>query len=203
MSFDAWLYLLSVCFLVSLSPGPAALSSVTQTLTYGLSRNLLNILGLQVALLIHLTMVVVGLSTVVLTSAAAFNAIKVAGAIYLAWLGVQKWLQAPGLKLNVKPGRNSALFREGLLINLTNPKSILFFTALLPQLIDPRSSTRPQSLIMAVTIVGIDALIMFGYSLFANSIRNFLNKEKFQLIINRVFGSLYIIFGGALLTTRR
>ena len=91
MKFELWLTFLVVCTLFSISPGPGAVSSMSNSLSYGFSRGFLNVLGLQCALLVHLTLVGLGLGALVASSEVAFQTLKYLGAGYLIYLGYKKW----------------------------------------------------------------------------------------------------------------
>lgn len=91
MAFDLWLAFLLAAMVISVTPGPGAVTSMSAGLQYGYWVALRAILGLQTALLIQLAVVAAGLGVLLATSAAVFDLVKLAGAAYLIWLGVQKW----------------------------------------------------------------------------------------------------------------
>jgi len=132
MTLPVWLAFVVACFVFSLSPGAGAVSTMSASLCLGPRRALANILGLQLALSLHILVVAAGLGVLLSSSVWAFTALKLAGALYLIWLGVQKWRETPVLAV---PGVTTPetgpwrLVRTGLLVNLTNPKSIVFLAA--------------------------------------------------------------------------
>ena len=163
MALTTWLAFLFAATLIAVSPGPGAATSMSVGLRHGYWAALRAILGLQSALVIQLSIVAAGLGALLAASTTAFNIMKLLGAAYLIWLGIQKWRSAPQEIQDDKPPVSSnALFVEGLLVNLANPKAIVFIAALTPQFIDP---TRPQwleFLIIAATMCIVDIVVMSG-----------------------------------------
>ena len=101
-------------------------------------------------------------------SQTAFALVKFVGAAYLVWLGIQKWRAAPvPVDVNAPPVRRKGLFLQGLLVNLTNPKAIIFIGALVPQFIDPAREQVGQYLTIALTLCLTDMLVMSCYALAA------------------------------------
>ena len=162
------------------------------------------IAGLQAALVIQLTVVALGLGALLLTSTLAFDAVKFLGAAYLIWIGIQKWrsppeeIDAENLAIAAK-----GLFMEGLLVNLTNPKAIVFIAALTPQFIDPSRPQWPQFVIMGLTMCGVDSIVMSGYALLATRLRRWLRNPAALKSQNRFFGGIFVGAGFLLATSSR
>ena len=120
-------------------PGPAVLYIVSRSVEQGRRAGLVSVAGIHAATLVHLVAALVGLSAVLASSALAFAAVKYAGAAYLVWLGL-RMLFSRAVESDapvIAPRRKGArLFREGFVVNLLNPKTALFFLALLPQFVD-------------------------------------------------------------------
>ena len=154
------------------------------------------ILGLQSALIIQLCIVAAGLGALLATSTTAFNIMKLLGAGYLIWLGIQKWRETPqgvdGESIALPP---SGLFVQGLLVNLTNPKAIVFIAALTPQFIDPGRPQWLQFLILAATMCGVDTIVMSGYAMLATHLRRWLNDARTMKAQNRFFGGIFVSAG--------
>ena len=152
MSFALWLGFLLAAVLIAITPGPGAVLSMSIGMRYGYRSALLAILGLQAALLLQLVVVALGLGALLAASETAFGLLKLAGAAYLIWLGVQKW-RAPVAAVVAASGDLSkrGLFVQGLLVNLTNPKAIVFIGALVPQFIDPAQPVAAQYAVIAAT----------------------------------------------------
>ncbi|MDR0441595.1 MAG: homoserine/homoserine lactone efflux protein [Candidatus Accumulibacter sp.] len=204
MDFSTWLAFLLAATLIAVSPGPGAAASMSAGLRHGYRMALRAIGGLQSALLIQLAVVAGGLGALLTASAAAFNLLKLLGAGYLIWLGVQKWRETPhapgGEQTAVRPEN---LFAQGLLVNLTNPKAIVFMAALIPQFIDPARPQWPQFLIIGATMCGIDVVVMSGYALLAARARRWLRDARALRAQNRFFGGVFIGAGILLAASER
>jgi homoserine/homoserine lactone efflux protein len=126
-----------------------------------------------------------------------FNVIRYAGAAYLVFLGIRLILQKPdpSRDTNMPPAREPAwsMFRRGLWVNLLNPKALVFFLAFMPQFIRPEQPLLPQYLVMTVTVVLIDIVVMWlFFAVAARSFQRFTSTARGQLILNRIFGVLFI-----------
>lgn len=196
MSLTLWLGFLATVIAVAVSPGPGAISSMSAGLRYGYRSALRAILGLQAALIIQLAIVAGGLGAVLATSALAFDLIKFSGAAYLIWIGLQKWRSAPqeieeGGAIRAPHG----LFLHGLLVNLSNPKAIIFIAALVPQFIDSARPQGPQILIIGATMCVVDTLVMSGYALLVARLRPWLHDPQMLRAQNRLFGGIFVAAG--------
>ena len=204
MLLSLWLGFLLAAILIAVSPGPGAAVAMSCGMRYGYAAALRSIFGLESALLIQLAIVAVGLGALLTASALAFDIVKFCGAAYLVWLGIQKWRTAPQELQDAKPPMSSnALFVEGLLVNLANPKAIVFIAALTPQFIDPTRPQWPQFLIIGATMCTIDILVMSGYALLATRLRHWLHDPKALKAQNRFFGGVFVGAGLLLASTGR
>lgn len=204
MSLSLWLGFLVAAILIAVSPGPGAAASMSAGLRYGYGATLRVIFGLQSALIIQLAIVAVGLGALLTASTLAFDIVKFAGAAYLIWLGVQKWRSAPQeIDENAAVAAPEGLFMEGLLVNLTNPKAVVFMSALMPQFIDPSRSQWPQFLIIGLTMCGVDTVVMSGYALLATRLRRWLHDPRALKAQNRFFGGIFVGAGALLAASGR
>lgn len=204
MTLHLWLAFLVAALLISVTPGPGAVISMSTGLRYGYRAALAAILGLQAAILFQLLLVALGLGALIAASETAFDWIKLLGAAYLIWLGVQKW-RAPveGLGEVAAFSARRGLFVQGLMVNLTNPKAIIFIGALVPQFVDPARDPWLQFVIIAITLCATDILIMSIYALMATRVRHWLDRPSVMRAQNRFFGLLFIGAGVALAAARR
>lgn len=205
MALATWLAFLLAAILIAVSPGPGAATSMSVGLRHGYWAALRAIGGLQSALLIQLTIVAAGLGALLSTSTTAFNVMKFLGAGYLIWLGIQKWRDAPQAidgdgTAAVKP---QGLFTQGLLVNLTNPKAIVFMAALTPQFIDPARPQWLQFAIIGATMCGVDTIVMSGYALLATRLRRWLRNPRAMKAQNRFFGGIFVGAGALLAASGR
>ena len=204
MTLHVWLGFLLAAILIAVSPGPGAAASMSAGLRYGYGSALRVIGGLQSALMIQVGIVAVGLGALLMTSALAFDIVRFLGAGYLIWLGIQKW-RSPIEEIdeNSRVGKPEKLFVEGLLVNLTNPKAIVFIAALTPQFIDPTRPQWPQFAIIVLTMCGVDTIVMSGYALLASKLRRWLHDPKSLRAQNRFFGGIFVGAGALLATSGR
>ena len=204
MSLGSWLGFLVAAMLVAISPGPGAVLSMSIGMRYGYRQALVAILGLQAALLLQVLVVAVGLGALLATSDAAFAAVKFLGVLYLVWLGVQKWRALPmPPRIDAPLPANQGLFTQGLLVNLTNPKAIVFIGALVPQFVDPGQPTFVQYLILGVTLCITDIVVMSAYALAALRLGGWLNDPRSLLWQNRIFGGIFCAAGAVLAASSR
>lgn len=207
MSWTMWLAFFAAALVIAVSPGPGAVLSMSTGLRYGYAAALRAIAGLQIALLLQLCVVALGLGAVLATSEAAFAVVKFAGAAYLIWLGVQKWRSPPepiggdGEGLRVQSRRQ--LYAQGILVNLTNPKAIVFIAALVPQFIVPDQPQWPQFAIIGATMVAVDTMVMSCYALLATRFRPLLRNPRLLRLQNRIFGGLFVGAGAMLAASSR
>jgi homoserine/homoserine lactone efflux protein len=132
------------------------------------------------------------------TSEAAFFATKLISAVYLAWLGIEKW-RAPPVSVDVDrlSVQRTGLFIQGLLVNLTNPKAIIFVGALAPQFIDPGRAQPQQYLLIAATLGATDILVMSAYALTGRRLGRWLHDPQAIRAQNRVFWRPFCYGGSA------
>ena len=205
MTIEWWLtYLLTTCIL-SLSPGSGAINTMSTAISYGYRGAVASISGLQVGLSAHIILVGIGLGALFSQSLLAFEILKWAGAAYLIWLGIQQWRAAGAIDLGAvaKATSRRKLFQRALFVNLTNPKSIVFLAALFPQFIIPHQPQALQYLVLGVTTVVVDIIVMIGYATLATRISRWIKGPKQMTLLNRIFGSLFMLVGVLLASARR
>jgi len=207
MPLTTWLAFFVASWLISVSPGPGALSCMAAGMRYGYVRGLWNIMGLEIGLLAVLAVVGAGLGAVLAASTLAFAAIKWAGVAYLVWLGIEQW-RAPARSVAPDDDRRDGstireLVTRGFLVNATNPKGIVFMLAVLPQFIDPAKPPLVQYLVCAATLVFTDLVVMSVYTGLAAKVLRLLRAPAHVRALNRVFGGLFIAAGALLATFRR
>jgi len=204
VSLSLWLGFLLAAIMIAVTPGPGAVLSMSTSMRYRYWSALVAILGLQAAILVHLAIVAVGFGALLAASETGFSIVKFFGAAYLIWLGVQKW-RSPPLSVDAEtvPVRRRGLFFQGLLVNLTNPKAIIFIGALVPQFIDPGRSQVEQYLLIAATLCLTDIVVMSAYALAAGRLGSWLHDPKAIRLQNRAFGGLFISAGTLLALSSR
>ena len=208
MPLETWLAFFAASWFISQSPGAGAISCMAAGMRYGYARAYWNILGLQLGLLFVLAIVALGLGAIIAASTTLFTAIKWLGAAYLVYLGVQQW-RAPASPVSSDDsaddshGSPKRLVLRGFLVNATNPKSIVFMLAVLPQFIDPHAPQLPQYLICAGTLFFTDLVVMSGYTGLAAKVLKLLREPHHVRWVNRSFGGMFVAAGAVLATFRR
>lgn len=204
MTLAVWFGFLAAAILIAVTPGPGAVISMSTGMRHGYWAALTAILGLQAAILLHLLIVALGLGALLAASESAFSLVKFLGATYLVWLGLQKW-RAPPLPVDAHapPVRRHGLFLQGVLVNLTNPKAIIFIGALVPQFVDPAQPQVPQYLLIALTLCLTDLAVMSGYALAAVRLGRWLHDPLAIRLQNRAFGGLFVSAGALLALSSR
>ena len=207
MAWQVWLAFFGAAIAIAVSPGAGAIQSMATGLTHGVRRGYWSILGLEIGLMLQLSLVAAGLGAVVTNSILAFNIIKWIGAAYLFYLAVRQWRTAT-VDLREQVGRamdggRLSLVVRGFLVNATNPKGLVFFLAVLPQFVVPASPLLPQYLAIGVTMVVVDLVVMGLYTGLASKLLTWLHTPRQQTILNRVFSGLFATAAVVLSLVRR
>jgi threonine/homoserine/homoserine lactone efflux protein len=196
-------------FLLIVVPGPSVLFVISRGVALGRKAALLTVLGNEVGVMVQVVVVAAGLGAVLERSAVLFDAIRFAGAAYLVYLGVQAVRHRRELStvLDATAIRPSGhLFREGVVVGVSNPKVIVFFTAVLPQFVDPDAGPVPVQLFVLGTVFALIALVMDScWGVAAGTARAWLAGRPHRLERLGGAGGLVIIGLGArlALTGRR
>ncbi|WP_445661178.1 LysE family transporter [Acinetobacter sp. F16] len=194
MSYQVWLAYMLACWVISVSPGAGAIASMSSGLNYGFRRGYWNALGLQLALLVQIGIVAAGVGVLFATTPWAFMLVKWFGVLYLLYLAYLQW-KAPTQSIKIQqeqPDKSIAkLVLHGFLVNMSNPKAIVFLLAVLPQFLDLSKPQWIQYLIMAVTMITIDLIVMAGYTGLAAKVLRLLKSPKQQKVMNRTFAVLF------------
>lgn len=200
MDTHVWLAYVVTAIVFSLAPGSGTVNSISNGLSYGTRKSLASIAGLQLGLMIHIALVGAGIGALVAQSALAFSIIKWVGVVYLVWLGIQKWRDRSSMVAQQSSTDMSSwtLMRKAVLINLTNPKSIVFLVALFPQFLNPSEPQMPQLLVLGITTVIIDGIVMLGYTSLAAQMGRFVRSDRVMGRINKVFGGMFMGCGALL-----
>ncbi len=199
MAFDTWLLFLATSIGMSLSPGPNGLLALTHGALHGSRKTMFTIAGGLLGFTVIMALCMFGIGALIKTSAVWLTVLKWAGGAYLAWLGIKLW-RSPPVAVQTR-GSNAAatewsLFRQGLLSAATNPKGLLFFSALLPQFIDPQRSLFVQFAVMAGTYAVTEFMTEYALASAANRIRPWLARVGRHF--NRVCGGIFVAIGAAL-----
>lgn len=206
MPLEAWLLYVATCFAATLTPGPAVLATMSVGLRSGALAGTWTGAGVATANIIWIALSVAGLSAVMAASPALFLALKWAGAAYLVYLGLRLLLRRSRAADAVAPGRPAPLraaFTRGFIVQITNPKAVIFFGALFPQFITPGHVSLAQYLILTVTLFAIEWLVLTGYGLVAAQGSRLKGGARWATVTEKTSGALMIGAGLGLATLRR
>jgi len=162
-------------------PGPSVLFVVTQGVVLGRRAALATVVGNELGLAVHVLAVALGVGTIVQRSLGVFTAMKLAGAAYLVWLGVGAIRRRGGLGdplLSSEPLPRRRLVRDGFVVGVSNPKTTLFFLAVLPQFVEPaRGHVTLQLAIVGVVFLVLAFVNDSLYGLAAGTVRSWLDRS--------------------------
>jgi len=205
MDLTLWLTYLLATIILSLSPGPGVFSSLSSGLNHGFRMGVWNGIGMQAANFVLICVVSVGLGAMLLASETLFEVVKWIGVAYLVYLGIVTW-RAPARGFQQeKDDLHGAkdIFLKGFLVNITNPKGIIFYAAILPQFIDVQRPQAMQYAIFAVTTLVVDIVVMAGYTALAAKVLRVMRDPARLRWVNRTLGGAFVAAGVALATFRR
>ena len=188
-------YLLTVSAVV-LSPGPDTIIILRNTLSSGPRIGLVTVAGVQTGLVVHTLLAVLGISVLIASSPVLFKAVALAGAIYIAWIGVQGFRDGGMLDISGnKPAVSAAkAYRDAILCNVLNPKVILLFLALLPNFVDAdRGNIPAQMIIFGLGLIIINTLWQAPLALAAEAVRRWLMNPITYKLVTRGSGILLLI----------
>jgi threonine/homoserine/homoserine lactone efflux protein len=162
-----------------LMPGPAVLYIVAQSAEHGRLAGLVSVAGVHLGTLVHVAAAAVGLSALIVSSAVAFSVVKYAGAAYLVYLGIRRLLtREPAGLLPTRDQPLTGLFTQGVVVNVLNPKTALFFLAFLPQFVDPARTVWTQVVVLGLAFVVLGFLSDGLYALAAGTIGRWLRARR-------------------------
>ena len=203
MSLELYLAYVAACIALALLPGPNVTLVIANGLRYGTRSALINILGAQVGLAIVIAVVGIGLTSLVATMGYWFDWVRLAGAAYLIWIGINLVVRPQAIATPDTPPAppHGGFFLQGMLVLLSNPKALLFFGAFIPQFVDLKANQLWQVAVLGFTFMVFASLIDAGYALLAGRARALLSEKRTRLL-SRVSGG-FMIGGGLWLALSR
>lgn len=200
-SLPYWLLFFSAALAINLSPGPDILYILSKTIAQGKKNGFASSLGVCTGALVHVFAAALGLSAILATSAIAFNIVKYVGAVYLLYLGIQALL-SKGISFQTAAKKNIETtawkaFRQGVLIDILNPKAAMFFMAFLPQFVRPELGHHSAQLcILGVLVIVIAIPVEFSIVFTASQTTKFFrNNPRCSIWLDRLLGSVFIGLG--------
>ncbi len=198
-SFTAIILFLGAGLGLVIIPGPNIIYIVTRSVDQGRRAGLISALGVETATLVHVTAAAFGLSALLLSSALAFTIVKYVGAAYLIFLGLRTLFsrQPSHQEIVVEPKPLSQIYVQGVVVNLFNPKTALFFFAFLPQFVDPARGALPeQILFFGILLNGLGFCNDILYALLADKVGQWLKgTAQFRQVQRYVTGCIYLALG--------
>lgn len=193
-------------FLVDLTPGPAVLLVVSQGVKTGFRRSLGGVLGIETVNAFFFALSALGLGALLMASANLFQVIKWLGAGYLIFVGIKMLFFTEPAKeaedLPVRSRRSLKLYSQGLITQLTNPKAILFFTALVPQFVSPTTHIFKQFVVLGIVSIAMEIPVLLAYAWLAERGGRLIPKA-FSTLPERIAGVFLIGAGAGLASMRR
>ena len=210
MTLTTWWLFILMTFVVSATPGPNMLYVMSISARHGMHASVTAMLGCMTALLAMMSISAAGLGALLHTFPAVFDALRLAGAAYLAYLGVKCW-RAPvhdGVtdtaggpsRAAVPAVQTRAIYRQGFLVAASNPKAILFAAAFFPQFINPGEAKLPQFAILLTTFSVIEVAWYFVYALSGQRLSVYLQRASVMRMFNRLTGGVFIGFAALMAT---
>jgi threonine/homoserine/homoserine lactone efflux protein len=188
-------------------PGPAVAYIVTQSVDQGRRAGLVSALGVASGGLVHVAAATVGLSALIASSATAFTVVKLVGAAYLIVVGIRRILSGEGEEPEPRALRAPLrrVYRQGVIVNVLNPKTALFFLAFLPQFVDPgRGAVWPQVALLGVLFVSVAVLSDMTYALVSDAIAGRMRRTGTGAKVRRwLTGGVFVVLGITAAAARR
>ncbi len=203
MTLDTWWLFLLMTFVVSATPGPNMLLVMSTSARLGFRRSTATMAGCLMAVLAMMVLSASGLAALLKAQPMLFDALRLGGALYLAWLGVQQWrapvTEAPlGERADervVDPSLSTrALFLKGWLVAASNPKAILFAAAFFPQFIHADAPALPQFTVLLVTFSVVEVGWYLVYAASGDRASRYLRRAPVMRWFNRVTGGVFVGF---------
>lgn len=182
-----------------LVPGPAVLYIMTRSIDQGRKAGLISVAGIHSGTLVHILAAALGLSAILLSSALAFDIVKYLGAAYLIYLGVKKLLGKDESDPTEALQKQSLkqIYKQGVIVNVLNPKTALFFFAFLPQFVDPtHGSVSLQIMLLGLIFVGLGAITDSTYAVVSSLLAGRLRESRrFKQVQRYVSGTVFVGLG--------
>lgn len=197
-----FIFLVTTVMLI-LVPGPSAITVAAQGASYSPQKALFGVLGVAFADVIFFALSATGIASLIVASSVLFSLIKWVGVCYLLYLGMTALFSQSGairIEVRKREARRAKLFYHGLVVQLSNPKALLYFSALLPQFVDPDSPILMQMLVMGVSCFVADMVVYTAFSHLGDRLSKQQLKSRVLNWVNRAAG-ITLIFTGIRMAT--
>lgn len=208
MNLHTWWLFVAMAFVVSATPGPNMLLVMSHSARFGWRAAVATMCGCMTSLLAMMCISAAGMGALLQAFPTVFDAMRLAGAAYLAYLGVQGWrskvvdADASDASVVRETAVPRQLYRQGMLVAASNPKAILFAAAFFPQFLDPSAPKLPQFSILLATFAVIEVSWYLVYALSGHKLSRYLRQASVMRVFNRVTGGVFIGFAAVMATVR-
>lgn len=208
MDWHLWVITAPFLLLLALCPGPNNFTAMYNGMQVGSKNAVIASLGRNVAFVILMSISALGLGAVIVSSIVWFSIIKWLGVAYLLYIGIKTWrstmsLEEPDSNNRLVSGSHYLRIRQEFLIAISNPKAILIFTAIFPQLLNLNEPVVLQFIIIGVTFIVCEFISAYVYSMGGQQIRRLIRSSKGMRNLNRGMGSIFVMASGFLATATR
>lgn len=207
MTLHTWWLFVAMTFVVSATPGPNMLLVMSHSARFGLRSAVATMCGCMTSLLAMMSISAAGMGVLLHAFPAVFDAMRLAGAAYLAYLGIQGWrapvTDATEAGVATAPRQtNAQLYRQGALVAASNPKAILFAAAFFPQFLNPALPQLGQFAILLSTFAAIEVSWYLVYAVSGHKLSHYLRQARVMKVFNRVTGGIFVGFAALMATVR-
>lgn len=202
MSPELYLAYLLACIVIIIVPGPTVTLIIANSLTHGARAGLLNVAGTQLGIACMIALVAIGLASLIEALGWWFDWVRLAGAAYLVWLGIKLLRSTGSAGAPARaPAPRGGFLLQGFLVAVSNPKTLVFFGAFLPQFIDPAAEYLPQVAIMGATAIVVASISDGLYAVLVGGAGRRISRRAI-VWLSRVSGGI-LIGGGIWLALSR
>lgn len=202
MSLELYAAYVVACIVIVLIPGPTVTLIIASSIRHGTRAGLANAAGTQIGVAAMIAIVGIGLNQMIEAMGHWFEWVRLLGAAYLIWLGIQMFRSGGALAADGLPKRpRGGFFLQGFLVAISNPKTLIFFGAFIPQFIDPTANYAQQIVIMGITAMVFAAMSDSAYAIAAGRAGKFLSAKRLKLM-TRISGT-FLVGGGVWLAFSR
>lgn len=190
-----YLAFLSVMAVMAITPGPANLFAIATGMQKGKAAALVGVAGMNTGTLTWFAAAALGLGALIVAFPQVFHILTFVGAAYVVWLGVKSIIsgaknEAGPPVITIRPGRSA--FADGFMVQVANPKAVLFFTAVLPPFLDVTKPVAAQLAMFAAATIGMDVIAMSAYGLGGAALSEKMSQPKFRRYFSWFVGALLI-----------
>lgn len=208
MEIDKYIAFVTIITVLLLSPGPSVLLSINNGVKYGMKLAAVGVIGNVIAFQILIILSATGVGATLATSNTFFAALKTLGAVYLVYLGFKLWFtpisaKAAGEIYSIQHNSQLNIFKQAFFVTASNPKALIFVSALLPQFIDTNEALLTQTIILAITAAVIHFTIYMSYTILSSRASSFLENDRNRRLFNKGSGLIFVAFAVALIFTRQ